>query len=141
MRNDNFEQLRAALLAAGIAPGHVRRTLLELQEHFDDIVDAAVASGCDPDLARQNALREIGDHQAIVNGMRECPELLSWPRRFPYLAIVVYPLTCLAILPAVPVLVGVAHTPVLARWSMSLLFAGLVTASLLLLMQLSILLT
>lgn len=140
MRDVNFIRLRSALLNAGIAPGHVRRTLLELQEHVDDIVDAELAAGCDPDLARQQAVREIGDQQAIVNGMRACPELLSWPRRFPHLAIIVYPLTCLAVLPAVPVLFGVAHASVLARWSMSLLFAGLVTAALLLLMQLSILL-
>lgn len=141
MHESNFRELRTGLLQAGIAPRHARRTVREIRDHFEDIVDARLADGCDSRTARQIASQEIGEAGPIIAAMQSCPELLCWGRRFPRLAVVVYPLTCLALLPAVPVFVGVAHAPQVARWSMSLLFAGLVTASLMLLMQLSILLT
>jgi hypothetical protein len=43
------------------------------------------------------------------------------------------------VLPAAPVNAGIANAPVLARWGASLLAAGLFTAALLLVLQLSIL--
>ena len=67
-------------------------------------------------------------------------ELKTWAFRYPQLAVVVYPLACLAVLPAMPVFAGIAHRTSLARWGASLLAAGLVTALMLLSMQLSILL-
>ncbi len=141
MRDADFGQLQSALLRAGIAPRHVRRMLLELQDHYTDLVEAELEAGQDPQSAARNAGLQLGDLAGIVEATKACPELRSWGRRFPRLAVVVYPLTCLALLPAVPVFVGVAHAPQLARWSMSLLFGALVTAGMLLLLQLSILLT
>ena len=141
MRNADFRNLQAALLQAGIAPRHVQRLVLELREHHADIIDAELAAGRDRKSAEQIASVELGDPAEIVAAMQAYPELLSWERRYPRLAIVIYPLSCLALLPAVPVFIGVAHAPQVARWSVSLLFAGLVTASMLLLLQLSILLT
>jgi hypothetical protein len=140
MHDDDFRSLKVELLRAGIAPGHVRRTVVELKEHVADIIESEMAAGSDLATARRRASREIGDPVDIVRGMRAYPELLCWERRFPRLAVVIYPLTCLALLPAVPVFIGVAYAPQVARWSMSLLFGALVTASMLLLMQLSILL-
>jgi len=74
-----------------------------------------------------------------VNAMSARRELKTWAFRFPRAAIVIYPLACLAALPAVPVVAGIANASVIARWSASLLAAGLFTAALLLLLQLSIL--
>ena len=141
MRNADFHELKSALLQAGIAPRHVQRTILELRDHYADIVDAGIAAGQDRKTAETIASRELGDPIEIVAAMRAYPELLCWGRRYPRLAVVIYPLTCLALLPAVPVLVGVAHAPQVARWSLSLLSAALVTSAILLGLQLSILLT
>ena len=44
----------------------------------------------------------------------------------------------LLMLPAVPVIAGVAKAPLLARWGASLLLAGFFTATMMLVLQLSI---
>ena len=137
----NLAELESRLLHAGIAPRHVRRTMLELCEHLDDLVDAGVAAGLDSREARSRAVEEMGSLDAVVAEMRSRPELLSWARRYPRVAVFVYPMTCLALLPVAPVFAGVAHAPLLARWGVSLMFGALVTASMFLLLQLSILLT
>ena len=83
----------------------------------------------------------MGSLDKLVSEMRSRPELLSWSRRYPRVAVFVYPMTCLALLPVVPVFAGIAHAPLLARWGVSLMFGAMVTASMLLLLQLSILFT
>jgi hypothetical protein len=140
MREPDFQQFASELLRVGIAPRHVRRTVAELREHLDDLVDAALESGIELQFAREEAAAQMGDLQEVVIAMRACPELRSWPYRFPYIAVVVYPLTCLAVLPAIPVLAGVAHASALARWTACVLFGGLVTAVIFLVLQLSIVL-
>ncbi len=138
MREPDFQALKTRLLQGGVAPRHVRRTLDELKDHYDDLLAEAVANG-DPDAeARRAAALRLGALDDVVTGMLACRELRSWPYRYPALAVLVYPLACLLALPAVPVLVGIAKAPLLARWGASLLLAGLVTAAMLLVLQLSI---
>jgi hypothetical protein len=138
MPEPDFRKFRSELLQAGIAPRHVRRTVIELHEHIEDLVEAEIAAGCDADVARQNATREMGDLQDIAIAMRACPELQSWSYRYPHLAVVVYPLTCLALIPVYPVIAGVTHAGQLARWSACLFLGGFVTAAMFLILQLSI---
>jgi hypothetical protein len=140
MREPDFQQFESELLRVGIAPRHVRRTVAELREHLDDLVEAALESGFEIQLARRQAAAQMGDLQQVAIAMRACPEMRSWSYRFPRIAVVIYPLTCLALLPAVPVLAGVAHASVLARWTACVLFGGLVTAAIFLVLQLSIVL-
>ncbi len=138
MREPDFQALKSRLLQGGVAPRHVRRTLIELKDHYNDLVDEAIANG-DPDgEARRAAALRLGAMDDVVAGMLACRELKGWPYRYPVLAVLVYPLACLLALPAVPVLVGIAKAPLLARWGASLLLAGLVTAAMLLVLQLSI---
>lgn len=141
MHKPDFRQFKTALLDAGIAPKHARRAVTEIREHYDDIVEAHVINGLDREVAKRLATQDIGDLGEIAEVMSSYPELRCWALRFPRVAVVVYPLTCLALLPAVPVFAGVAHAPQVARWSMSLLLGALVTATMFLVMQLSILLT
>ena len=141
MPEPDFKQFRSELLQAGIAPRHVRRTITELQEHLDDLVEAELASGCDAVTAQRRAGREMGCLTDVAIAMRACPELRCWAFRYPRLAVVVYPLTCLALLPVVPVIAGVAHAPQLARWSACLFFGALVTATMFLCLQLAIAVT
>ncbi len=132
--------LATNLLKNGIAPKHVHRTVHELRDHYDDLVDSAVDAGANSKTARGLASRELGSMDEFVREMASRRELKTWAFRYPKLAVVVYPLACLAVLPAMPVFAGIAHRTALARWGASLLAAGLVTALMLLTMQLSILL-
>ncbi len=139
MREPDFNALAEHLLQSGIAPRHAHRTVNEIRDHYDDLVDAAVDGGIPIREARQMATRELGRMEDLVSQMSARRELKTWAFRFPRAAIVVYPLACLAVLPAVPVTAGIANAPLLARWGASLLAAGVLTAALLLVLQLSIL--
>ncbi len=140
MREPDFNALATRLLKSGIAPRHAHRTVNELRDHYDDLVDAAVDDGARSKTARRRAAAELGTMDDFVAAMASRRELKTWAFRYPRLAVVVYPLACLAVLPAVPVFAGIAHRTTLMRWGVSLLGAGLVTAFMLLVMQLSILL-
>ena len=74
MRNPVFREFEHDLLSAGVAPRHVFRTVTELNEHLDDLVDEAVAAGADPEAARQSAVRELGDLDCIASAVRAQPE-------------------------------------------------------------------
>ena len=141
MPEPDFKRFRSELLEAGIAPRYVRRTILELQEHLDDLLAAEMLSACDAATAQRRAGREMGSLADVAIAMRACPELQCWAYRYPRLAIVVYPLTCLALLPIVPIIAGVTHAQHVARWGACLLFGALVTASMFLCLQLAIALT
>ena len=51
----NPARLKERLLKAGVAPRHVRRTLAELQDHYDDAVREESQKGADAITAEQNA--------------------------------------------------------------------------------------
>lgn len=134
----DFSALRKELLSAGIAPGHVRRTLGELEDHFDDLVDEALAAGVGREAAERRALCALGQPADIGIAMRSKPELRSWAWRWPRLAMVFYPLACVAVLPAAPLIVGARHAPAIARWTFCMLLGGFVTVAMLLMLTLSI---
>jgi len=140
MREPDFSELATRLLKSGISPRHAHRTVNELRDHYDDLVDAAVDEGANSKNARLSAANELGAMDDFVAEMASRRELKTWAFRYPRLAIIVYPIACLAVLPAMPVFVGIAHRTALVRWGASLLAAGVVTAMLLLIMQLSIIL-
>jgi hypothetical protein len=140
MREPEFNALATQLLRNGISPRHAHRTVNELRDHYDDLVDAAVDEGANSKTARLRAASELGAMDDFVAEMASRRELKTWAKRYPHLAVVVYPIACLAVLPAMPLFVGFAHRDALMRWSASLLAAALVTAALLLTMQLSIIL-
>ncbi len=139
MREREFRVLEERLIDAGIAPKRVRRTVGEMRDHFEDLVAASVEQGLEPTAAQEQAFQQLGRVEDLVREMAARPELKSWASRYPRTAIVIYPLACLAVLPAVPVYAGVANASLLARWGASLVAAGLVTAGMLLILQLSIL--
>jgi len=139
MREPDFNRLAQNLLKSGIAPRHAHRAVNEIRDHYDDLVDAAVDDGASSRNARQLAASRLGSMDDLVAAMNARRELKTWAFRFPRAAVVIYPLACLAVLPAVPVFAGIANASLIARWSASLLAAGLFTTALLLLLQLSIL--
>ena len=139
MRNPDFDALREDFLEAGIAPTHARRVCRELREHYDDLVGEFREAGLSRDDARGQAAAALGRSEDLVAAMSERRELKTWAYRYPRAAVVFYPLACLAALPVLPVIAGVTHASLVARWGVSLLAAGVLTAALLLLLQLSIL--
>lgn len=140
MREPDFNVLATRLLKQGITPRHAHRTVNELRDHYDDLVDAAVDDGASSRQARLQAADRLGKMDDFVAEMASRRELKTWAFRFPRVAVIVYPLACLAALPGVPVIAGMAHRASLLRWGASLIGAGLVTAAMLLVMQLTIIL-
>ncbi len=141
MPRPNFTGLRRELLRSGISPRHVYRAITELDEHFEDLVHAGLEDGRERVVAERNAMDALGDLGAVSRAMRHQPELKGWAWRHPRLAMFIYPLACIAALPAVPVIAGVQHAPQIARWAICLLVGGFVTALMFLVLQLSITLT
>lgn len=138
MPRPDFESLREELTRSGIASRDVRRTIAELHDHFDDIVDAALERGDHRAAAEVEALRELGDISDLARAFSERRELKGWAYRYPRVALVVYPLTLLAVLPVAPIIAGAAHAQQVARWGMSVFLGGLITATTLLVLQLFI---
>ncbi len=141
MPRPNFIGLRRELLHSGISPRHVYRAITELDEHFEDLVYAGLEDGRERIVAERHAMDALGDLGEVSRAMRHQPELKGWAWRHPHLAMFIYPLACIAALPAVPVIVGVQHAPQIARWAICLLVGGVVTALMFLALQLSITLT
>jgi len=141
MRDPDFNALAGQLLNNGISPRHAHRTVNELRDHYDDLVDAAVDAGASIGLARRRAAEQLGSVDDFVAAMASRRELKTWAFRYPKLAVVIYPLACVAVLPAFPVMASVAHRDLLARWATALLAAGLITAAMMLVLQLTILLS
>jgi len=133
--------LRKELIRSGIAPRHVRRTMDELSDHYEDLVDEALDGGASRIEAHALASRKLGEIATIGAAVRARPELRSWAYRFPRIASVVYPLTFVALLPAAPVFLGYAYANHVARWGACLLLSALVTAAMFLFLQLAITLT
>lgn len=140
MREIDFNALATRLLKIGIAPGHAHRAANELRDHYDDLVDHAVDEGANGAIARFQATQQLGEIDDFVAEMGSRRELKTWPYRYPHLAVLVFPLGCLVMLPAIPVFSGIANAATLARWGVSLLLAALVTAGMLLVMWTSIIL-
>lgn len=138
MPRPDFSTLQSELLNAGIKAVHVRRTLIELDNHFDDLVNDRLDGGIDRQTAEREALKQLGDLSFVAEQMLAAPELRSWSWRWPRLALIVYPFACLAALPAVPFVAGIEHAASVGRWMAGFLLAGLVTASMFLLLQLTI---
>lgn len=139
MREPDLSRLRGRLLDSGISPRRVRRTVRELEDHYRDLVDEAADNGVPLEEARKRAAARLGDMDDVVAGMLASPNLRGWAYRHPRIAVVFYPVACLFALPAMPVIAGVSNAPLLARWGASLCLAGLFTATMLLVLQLSIL--
>lgn len=141
MPNPDLDTLADELLRAGIAPDVVGRTVAELDDHFEDLVLEQRQRGLERDAAERFALQQLGNLDVVAECMRAEPGLRSWAWRWPKLALVVYPIACLAALPAVPFIAGVEHRESVARWMAGLLIAGLFTASMFLVLQLAITMT
>ncbi|MEM8815652.1 MAG: hypothetical protein AAGE85_07475 [Pseudomonadota bacterium] len=131
-------RIREQLEAKQVSPRVVARTLAELREHTEDVRLELIDCGHTPCAAERAALERLGDARSIARAAAAYPELGAWWKRFPHLAAVAYPLACVAVLPAVPVIAGLHNAVWLGRWLMCAAAGGAVTAMLFLLLQFSI---
>ena len=109
MREGQFESLRLELLRSGVTPVYIERTILELEEHYSDLENAALASGVDAHEAARVALATLGNERAIAAAVLAQPALLTFSTRYPRVA---QYLT----LPGLPLMFCIEHRPELTRW-------------------------
>ncbi|RLA22102.1 MAG: hypothetical protein DRQ63_13090 [Gammaproteobacteria bacterium] len=141
MPEQTFEELRRYLLKSGITPRHVKRTIAELNDHFDDLQLEGKSEGLSTLDAHAFAESRIGEHKLIAQNMLAKTELKTWIYRYPRVARLYLPVAYLLLLPAAPVFAGAEHASAVARWGTSLMVSAAVTAAMLLLMQIAITLT
>ncbi len=139
MPSANLDILRDRLLQAGIAPRYVTRAVAELGDHLEDVETEASGHGDTEETAAAHAVERIGTIEAIAQQYVNKPEMRCWSYRYPRLALVLLPMACVLMLPAGPINESIKYAPIIGRWCASLLFGGLVTIALLLLMQMSVL--
>ena len=89
-----FISLRECLLRAGIAAAHANRAAAELQSHFQQLEDAALARGASMQEARIEAHAQLGSDQDIVHRFVSQPELQSWTSRRAGLLFTLFPFLC-----------------------------------------------
>ncbi len=141
MPNPDFDELRDRLLGSGVAPRHVVRAISELRDHFEDIESEVTEHGVPRKAAMVQASQRIGAIESIAQQYLSRPELQCWGYRHPRMARVILPIAYVMILPAIPIHAGVENAPFIARWCASLLASALVTATMLLVMHMSIAIT
>ena len=138
MPEQTFVALRSYLLKSGITPRHVKRTIAELNDHFDDLQLEAKANGLTPADAYAFAESRIGEHKQIAHDMLARTELKLWVYRYPRVARFYLPIAYLLLLPAAPVFAGAENASAIARWGMSVMVSAAVTGAMLLFMQFAI---
>jgi hypothetical protein len=132
MRVADLERLAHELDAVGAAPAIIRRTLQELEDHYEDAVAAARRAGLDRAAAETAAARSIGDLKHIVTEVAARPDLLSWRHRWPHAANCVNCASYCLLWPVSPFVYFVNHPAGIVRWSVSSSLAICVTGSILL---------
>ena len=78
-----LDRLRDRLITGGVAHHHVKRTLAELGDHYDDALRAEHATGLNGSEAMARAWQRLGSEDDIVSTVLARPELRSLPARYP----------------------------------------------------------
>ena len=138
MPRPDYSRLRAQLIEFGVAPKYIRRTIIELEDHYDDLKNEALRHGYSCSSAERHATTTLGDVGMLAREVASRPELRSWAYRNPRVARYLLPAAYFALLPAVPIFIGVSHSSTIARWSASMMLGAAVTAGMFLALQLSI---
>ena len=139
MPSPKLTALKTSLRAGGVSPAYISRLLAELDDHYADLEREERATGRESAVAAVEALRRLGQQDAIAAEVLAKPELRSWPERWPWFVSLLRPVLLLLLLPALPVLACAGRGPAIARWSVSISLAALLTGGLLLAMARSML--
>lgn len=115
--HEALESLRLELLRGGVSPFYVDRTVLELREHYDDLVSAALAAGQTPAEAACTAAAALGRERELVAAVLARSQLLTFSTRWPRVANCLHAAAAIGMLPGVPLMYCIEHRPELARWA------------------------
>lgn len=135
MPDHEFSELQSHLAKKGVASLHIARMLTELQDHYDDLFIEAQQRGMSCHEAAQHAKEQIGDQRLLADRISSSGNAY---RPAAWLAGVYLPLACSFLTPSAA---GTAAGAMVMRWGASFMLGALVTAGILLAMQLSIALT
>jgi len=138
MREPGFDDMYRQMLAAGVSPRVVRRTVAELRDHYDDLKFELVEQGAGFEKAARIASHRLGELDLLALQTAGKPELRRWSYRYPVLGRFALPLLCVAALPIAPLIAGIQHAHTLIRWGTIMTLSALITASLFLAMQTAI---
>lgn len=92
MADRPFADLKEALLQGGIAPGHVRRAVTELEDHWNALVADELRRGSNEEHARAEARRILGSDALLIDRYLARTELRAWAYRRPALWFTLMPL-------------------------------------------------
>jgi hypothetical protein len=92
MADSRFDRLREELLDAGVAGHKVRRAVMEIEGHYQQLIEDDCARGTSADDARLKANGLIGLNEMLVQRYAARPELCTWARRWPALSFLLLPL-------------------------------------------------
>ena len=138
MPETRLHDFERQLLRAGVEPKHVRRSVLEIQEHLEDLQVSAIEEGLSESAAAKLASNKMGDLLLIADDIISRTEFKTWASRYPRAASVILPIAYVALLPTRPLFAGVANAHNIARWGACLMLGAVITAVMFLAMQLSI---
>ena len=138
MSRPDFKWMSKELLRNGVSPRIASRAVIELREHYEDLEAEARSGGIPSEAAMAQASERLGNPDMLVRQISSRVNLKSWIYRYPAVARVALPAVCVLILPVAPLFAGVAHLSSIMRWMACFLLSGLLTATLMLILQLSI---
>ena len=124
MPDSRFEALKLELQEGGVAPVYIERTLLELEEHYTDLEQDALAAGLSREEAEHAAHAALGTERVIAAAVLARPELREWSSRYPRLADCVRSATVIGLIPGMPVMFCIEHRPELTRWAAAVMAAA-----------------
>ena len=124
MPDGRFEALKLELQKGGVAPVYIERTLLELEEHYTDLEQDALAAGLSRDEARHAAHAALGAERVIAAAVLARPELREWSSRHPRLADCVRSATTIGLIPGMPVMFCIEQRAELTRWAAAVMAAA-----------------
>jgi hypothetical protein len=124
--------LKMRLLSGGVSVSIVRRTLLELQEHYADLEAASLEAGASAKQAAAEARAALGTDASLAAAILARDDLKDWAHRWPRAARYVRGTALVLLLPAVPVVYCACRRASIARWSASVSLGIAITGGLLL---------
>lgn len=83
MSEHRFRNLGEALVRRGVALRYARRAELEIEAHYRDLLEEALARGESAEAARRSADAAIGTDDTLIERFASRKELQGWSHRFP----------------------------------------------------------
>jgi hypothetical protein len=128
MHNSQWAGLRRLLVQGGVPFWRIGRTMAEFQDHYTELNAEALRAGLDPQEASVDAADRLGDLSLLADEYVRHAELTTWWGRVPVVQLCIAEGLC----------VWEQHSAVTMRWSLATMAAAVVTASMLLVLRLSI---